>query len=44
MDDPTHIAAILAALANGDDPFTGLPLPEGHALADVRVKACERPP
>ncbi len=37
--EPTHVAAILAALANGDDPFTGLPLAEGHVLKDDRVKA-----
>ncbi len=39
MDPPTHIAAILAALANGDDPFTGLPLPPEHVLTDDRIRA-----
>lgn len=38
-DDSTTIAAILAALAAGDDPFTGLPLPPEQRLTDPRIRA-----
>ncbi|MFM9995646.1 MAG: hypothetical protein ACKVU4_07575 [Phycisphaerales bacterium] len=38
MNEHTPVAAILAALAAGDHPFTGLPLPEDHILRDSRVQ------
>ncbi len=39
MNDPTTIAAILSALAAGDDPFTGLRLTNAQILEDPRVRA-----
>jgi len=39
MDDATTIAAILSALAAGDDPFTGLRLTDARILEDDRVRA-----
>jgi hypothetical protein len=38
MNEHTPVAAILAALASGDHPFTGMPLPEDHVLRDPRVQ------